>query len=259
MLAKFRAGEFSRVCNTGHLLPFFIRYAARRKYDGIWLDLEHRTMDQREVQLLLNLCYHNDIDCMVRPSTQEAGPLYRYLEEGATGFMMPLVSNADTARRIVRAVKFPPLGNRGLDGASLDGDYGLEVWKPDTTYCKDANRETFIVVQIETLEALENINQIAEVEGIDGLFIGPADLTFRLSIGADSGKKVMSFDDAVKQVANAAKRYDRIWGIATTSLDDLKRYRKMGAQLVPWGGDFALSLMLNQWCEQLDEILAEPV
>jgi 2-keto-3-deoxy-L-rhamnonate aldolase RhmA len=69
VMAKIRAGKFARICALGHYLPFFVRHAAQFRYDGIWLDLEHRAMDQREVQSLLSICYYNDIDAMVRPPT----------------------------------------------------------------------------------------------------------------------------------------------------------------------------------------------
>ena len=114
----------------GHYLPFYIRYAAHFRFDVIWLDLEHRAMSQREVQSILAMCQQHDIDCMVRAPTQGRTRLYRYLEDGATGFMIPFVANADIARHIVEAVKFPPQGNRGLDGAGLDADFGIEAWNP---------------------------------------------------------------------------------------------------------------------------------
>ena len=161
MLSKFRSGNFARVCAMGHVLPFFIRHAAHNNYDGIWLDLEHRAMTERESQYLIELCHYNDIDCMIRPSTREHSKLYRYLEDGATGFLFPLVSDAATARQLVQAVKYPPIGNRGMDGAGLDADYGFDAWKPNPTYNADANNETFVIVQIETIEAVQNIDEIA--------------------------------------------------------------------------------------------------
>ena len=184
VLQKIRTGRGVRICGLGHYLPFFVRYAAHNSYDAIWLDLEHRAMDQREIQGLLAMCHAHDIDCMVRAPTLERTRLYRYLEDGATGLMMPLVSDAGLAREIVEAVKYPPLGNRGLDGAGLDGDFGLDVWHEGSTYVNDANRETFIVLQIETPEALANVDEIAAVDGVDGLFVGPADL------GCDSARLV---------------------------------------------------------------------
>ena len=104
LLEKIRAGRCARICGLGHYLPFFVRYAAHHGYDAIWLDLEHRAMEQREVQSLLALCHACDIDCMLRSPTLERTRLYRYFEDGATGLMMPLVAAAAQASGIVEAV-----------------------------------------------------------------------------------------------------------------------------------------------------------
>ncbi len=253
VLAKLRSGQFARICGMGHFLPFYVRYAAHFNYDGIWLDLEHRTMNDREVQAVIAACYYNDIDCMVRPQTMGRTHLYHYLEDGAAGFMIPFVSTPEAARQVVAAVKFPPLGNRGVDGAGLDADYGIEAWKPDTTYFDDANRETFIVAQIETPEAVQNLDAIAAVPGIDCLFIGPGDLGLRLRA---SGSQ-MTIPDVVERLAAVAREHGVAWGITSGSVEDLTRYRKLGAQIVPWGGDFALMNVLRHCSEELDGVLLE--
>ena len=177
MLEKFRSGRFARVCSMGHFLPFYVRYAAHFKFDGIWFDLEHRNMSDREVQAILAMCHAADIDCMVRPPTLERTKLYRYLEDGASGFLVPLVSTPEMAHDLVQAAKFPPIGNRGMDGAGLDADFGIAAWGKGMDFAGDANRETFILPQIETLEAVANAEAIASIEGIDGLFVGPESIT----------------------------------------------------------------------------------
>ena len=255
VLAKLRAGEFARFCGLGHVLPFYVRYAAHYKYDGIWLDLEHRNMDDREVQNLIALCHLHDIDCMVRPPTRERTRLYRYLEDGAAGFMIPFASDPEVVRHVVNCIKYPPEGNRGLDGAGLDADYGLAHWKPDATYLEDANRETFLVGQVETVEAVENIEEIAEVPGIDVLFIGPGDLGLRLEAGPNPSG--MTLDDAIERVAAAARKNGRAWGITAPSAQDVARFRAMGAQMVPWGSDFFLVKALETCSQELDEVLGQ--
>ncbi|MCY3773623.1 MAG: aldolase/citrate lyase family protein, partial [Gemmatimonadetes bacterium] len=201
VLSKLRSSGFVRMAGLGHYLPFYIRYAAHFRFDGLWFDLEHRAMDSREVQSILAMCQQHDIDCMVRPPTLERTHLYRYLEDGATGFMIPFMSTADIARHVVDCTKFPSLGNRGIDGAGIDGDFGIEVWKEGSTYFEDANRETFIVGQIETVEGLRNVDEIAAVEGIDVVFIGPADLTHRLETDPNVN---WTLDDAISRVSDAA-------------------------------------------------------
>ena len=251
MLQKFRSGGFARVCGLGHYLPFYIRYAANCRYDGIWLDLEHRAMDAREVQAIIMMCYHNDIDCMVRPPTLERTRLYRYLEDGASGFLMPLVSEPQMASDLVQAVKYPPLGNRGMDGAGLDGDFGIGVWRPHSNYNADANHETFLICQIETLQAVANAEEIASIDGIDGLFIGPADLSLRIATQDAGG---LTMEKAIETVAAAVQKHSKLWGITAASVDDIKRFRGMGAQMVPWGGDFSLMNVLKSCSEDLDEV-----
>lgn len=250
-LAKVRAGQSARICAMGHVLPFFVRYAAHFKYDAIWFDLEHRAMDHREVQAILALCHAFDIDCMLRPPTVERNHLYRYMEDGAAGFLIPFVDNADIARHLVTSTKYPPMGNRGIDGAGLDADFGIETWKPGSTYYEDANRETFIVAQIETNEGLKNAEEIAAVPGIDALFIGPSDLGHRLALSGSG----ITLEQAIAQVAEAATRHHKAWGLPSSSPENLKHYKKMGAQLAIWGGDFALMNVLKTCSAQLDEAL----
>jgi 4-hydroxy-2-oxoheptanedioate aldolase len=252
VLAKLRSGRFARIAGAGHFLPFYIRYAARCNYDGIWLDLEHRTMDDREVQAFITHCYYNDIDCMIRPPTLGRTHLYHYLEDGAAGFMVPFVSTPAIARDIVQAVKFAPLGNRGVDGAGLDAGYGVEAWRPNSTYFEDANRENFIVAQIETPEAVENIDAIAATPGIDLVFIGPADMTCRLHASGSA----LTLPEIVERVSAAARAHGKAWGITAGSIEDLARYRSLGAQMVPWGGDFALMGVLQRASTELDGVLA---
>jgi len=250
VLAKLRSGKAARICSMGHYLPFFVRYAAHYGYDGIWLDLEHRAMDDREVQSLLAFCHTFDIDCMLRPPSIERNRLYRYLEDGAAGFLIPFASDKETAQKVVEAAKFPPLGNRGLDGAGLDGDYGIQVWVENSRYTDDANDQTFIVAQIETPEAVSKVDEVAAVPGIDALFVGPGDLGLRLAVSPRPDVK--NLDSAIEQVSAAARRHGKAWGAATGSLETLLRYRRMGAQVIPWGGDFDLRQVLANCSVELD-------
>ena len=201
-------------------------------------------MEQREVQSLLALCHACDIDCMLRSPTLERTRLYRYFEDGATGLMMPLVADAAQARSIVEAVKFPPLGNRGMDGAGLDADFGFDAWREGSSYVEDANRETFVVVQIETAQALAEVEAIAAVEGVDGLFVGPADLGLRLGLEEGAG----DVSDAIARVAA---------GIPQATPELIAQYRGQGAQMLAFGGDFALSQVLADCSADFARALGE--
>ena len=239
-LAKLRAGEAVWICGLGHFIPSFIRQAAHYEFDCIWLDLEHRVMDDREVQSLLAYFHLSDIDCMLRAPTLEKTKLYRYFEDGASGLMIPHVSTAEKARWLAQAVKFPPLGDRGIDGAGLDSEFFL---RGDAGYTERANRETFLVVQIETPEAVRNIDAIAAVEGVDGLFIGPADLALRLK-HEPSGS--MTLEEATAKVAASAVKHGKAWGRPAPTLEHLKTLYDQGARLLAHGGEFmAIKSMLE--------------
>lgn len=233
VLARLRAGKPVRICALGHYVPAFVRLAAANDFDCIWLDQEHRAMDSRELQALLTLFHLADIDCMLRTSTREKPRLYRYLEDGASGFLVPMVNSAAEARQLVDAVKFPPLGGRGLDGTGLDADYGVAGREP---YPEAANRETFLVVQIETPEAVARAQEIAAVEGIDGLFVGPGDLGLRLK---HEPAGLLDMPHAVAQVAAAAAAHGKAWGQPASSAAHLRELLGQGARLVAHGGEYA--------------------
>ena len=164
-LARIANNETVRMCCLGHFVPSFIRLAAHYEYDCVWLDLEHRNISDRDVEALLVHSHLHDIDVMVRTPTREKARLYRYLEDGAAGLMIPHVNTAEQAAGLVNSVKFLPLGDRGLDGAGLDADYFVNGPDGVLQFLEEANNETFLVVQVETPEAIGNVEAIASTPG----------------------------------------------------------------------------------------------
>ncbi|MAR11464.1 MAG: 4-hydroxy-2-oxovalerate aldolase [Blastopirellula sp.] len=225
-----RAGEVIKTCVLGHYIPAYVCHAARAGYDCIWLDLEHRGMTLHQIQALLAFSHLYDIDVMVRPPTLEKTGLYRYLEDGATGIMVPHVSTPEKAQQLVDATKFPPLGDRGIDNAGLDADF--HIHDPDD-YVAWANQETFLTVQIETPQAVANIEAIVSKEGVDLVFVGPGDLGLRLR---QSGE--MTLDQAWEIVADACRKHGKAFGGPTMSPDDLRAKHALGAQLLVNSGEF---------------------
>jgi 2-keto-3-deoxy-L-rhamnonate aldolase RhmA len=247
VLAKLRSGGAVKCCALGHFLPFFVHYAAESGYDCIWLDLEHRAMDQRELQALLQLGVHHDIDIMVRPPQTEATKLYRLLEDGATGLMIPLQNTAADVQDLVNKVKFPPLGNRGIDAAGVDAGFGSFSWHDGEnsmeSYVTQSNRETFLCVQIETRSALANVEQIAQVPGLDIMFLGPGDLGWRLKEEAGNTPDapdhfVGGMPEAVKKVAAAAAAAGCAWGLPVGTQEAAQEKYDQGARFINLGGDF---------------------
>ena len=229
-LARIRDGEIVRTCVLGHYIPAFVCHAAQAGYDCIWLDLEHRLISSREVQALLAFSHLYDIDIMLRPPTLEKTGLYRYLEDGAAGLLIPHVSTAEKAKMLVDAVKFPPVGDRGIDNAGLDADFRMHS---DDDYVAWANRETFLCVQIETPQAIRNVESIAALEGIDMIFVGPGDLGLRLR---QSGE--MTLEQAWESVAAACKKHGIAFGGPAIAPEELQRRKQQGAKLLVASSEF---------------------
>ncbi|MDA0660176.1 MAG: aldolase/citrate lyase family protein [Planctomycetota bacterium] len=230
-LARFRKNQTVRMCCLGHYIPAFIKHAAHFGFDCIWLDMEHRDFGSRDIQAILAYSHLHDIDIMVRPPTLEKTGLYRFLEDGAAGLMIPHVNTAERAKFLVDALKFPPLGDRGLDAAGLDADFALV---PPYEFAEHANAETFLVVQIETHEAVENIEAIAAVPGVDAIFVGPGDLGLRIH----HKPGVMTLDAAFERVAKACKKHGKQWGCPSGTPEVLKQRYAQGGRLLNYGGDF---------------------
>lgn len=225
--------------------------AAAFRYDGIWVDAEHRVWDPGETAAMLALHHLADIDGLWRPANTEKACLYRLLEDGATGLMIPHVSTPQRAQELVQAVRFPPLGDRGLDGTGVDADFGVGGC-PD--YTDHVNRETFLVVQIETPQALDNVEAIAAVPGLNVLFLGPGDLSLRLGCSPAVDDPVML--DAQRRIAAAARQHGLAWGRPVGNAEDARAVIDLGGQLVAFGNDYwAIHQHLGHCAAQLDTIL----
>lgn len=226
-------------------------HAARAGFDAIWLDTEHNTWDRRELQRIIALHHLANIDCIVRTGSRNKSELYHLLENGATGLMAPLVDTPEDAAALVQAVKFPPLGGRGLDGAGLDNDFYL---KGTTNYPAEANQETFLILQIESPLALANVDAIAAIKGVDGLFLGPGDLSLRLNVPMDwNNPEMCAAEDAV---AAAAARHGIAWGRPAGNAEQVARIAAKGARLINHGSDFgAILTMLPAYGKVMREAL----
>jgi len=169
--------------------------------------------------------------------------------------MIPHVSDAEKAQNLVNAVKFPPLGDRGIDGAGLDCGFMVDFQEQENfDYTNLVNQETFLVVQIETPAAVENIDTIASVKGVDALFIGIGDLGLRYKHMENPN----TLDEVDVIISKAAKKYGIHWGRPIRNEEDAKRALELGCQIFPFAGDFELIMDgLRSRAKQLGQIFGE--
>ena len=142
-------------------------------FDCLWIDTEHKPINEETLFNIILGARAGGADCLVRIKKRGYLDYFRPLEDGAAGIMVPHVKSVDEAKEVVRNAKYVPLGRRGIDFAGADSRYMLDNPKENMEF---ANRETFITVQIEDPEALDCIDEIAALDGIDLLFVGHGDL-----------------------------------------------------------------------------------
>jgi len=185
--------------------PYVSELIAGSGYDWVLLDTEHTPSD---VPLMLQQLQAVDSEparrtaAVVRPAWNDPVLIKRYLDIGAQSLLLPFVQNADEARAAVSAIRYAPHGIRGMGGSMRASRFGR-----DTAYIRDAERELCLLVQVETREALERIEEIANVEGIDGVFIGPADLSASMGHpGNPTHPEVRAaIDDAIRRIRACGK------------------------------------------------------
>jgi len=234
VIQKLRAGEVARMINLSRVTdPWLTEVAGRMgQFDVVWLDLEHRTFEPEVIAPMALACRATGMDLLVRVRKADYSSPMQALESGANAIMVPHCRSAAEAAQWVEWCRFPPLGKRGLDGAGADADYGLA---PILEHIAHANRETLLALQIEDREAVECVDEIAAVPGVDLLFVGPGDLS--MSYGVPMHLDHDLLQTAIRRVAAAAADAGKWWGIATGSVTAAQDAVDLGARLITCGSD----------------------
>jgi 4-hydroxy-2-oxoheptanedioate aldolase len=222
---------------TLHLpVPVIYELASLIGIDGIWLDMEHRNFGLETVQsLLMGANAGGESDVIVRTSRHELTLVTRVLECGAQGVIYPRCADAEEARQVVNAVKFSPLGPRGCDGWGRDAPFGTMAIDE---YIRTANEQTLVVIQIESPEAVEQAEAIAQVEGVDVLMFGMGDFSVFAGVpGQVRHEKVLR---ASQRVCEAALSAGKHFGQPVPTMEDAEALINMGGRLVFHNADIVM-------------------
>lgn len=202
-------------------------------FDWLLLDTEHSPNDVPQVYGQLQAMMENDTHPVVRPPWNDMVIVKRYLDMGVQSLLIPTVQNREEAEQAVAYTRYPPNGVRGFASGSRSSRFGRI--KDYHTRCEE---EICVLVQIETNEGLENLDAIATVEGVDGVFIGPGDLSAGLGYLGQPGhpdvRKII--EDAISRIratGNAA-------GILTGDEEQARACLAAGCQFIAVGADAAL-------------------
>lgn len=224
------------MCSCMHLTdPSTYELISLLGWDAIWMDLEHHGYSVQTAQHLMRAARVGGTDIMARPAKWEYMRMARLLESGAHGILYPRCSNADEAREVVRWAKFAPLGERGIDAANPDNPYLLTPLKE---YLQLANDNTWIAIQIEDPAALDQVEKIAAVPGVDIIFLGPGDFSILSGIPGDMTHPKMH--EAIRRIAAAAKAHGKHWGMPSPTPQRAKELLDLGARFICHGADIVL-------------------
>ena len=201
-------------------------------WDAVWLDHEHAGITVQQMEEAARAARGVGLDSFVRLAPTDYASVMRPLEAGAGGIMAAQVKSAKQTAEVVSWAKFQPLGMRGVNGGGVDGRYGtLGI----ADYFPKANAETFIAIQIEHIDAVNDVDQIAAVKEVDVLFVGPADLS--QSMGLPGNWDHPQIWQCLEKVAAAAKQHAIHWAILPPNPAFAKKCVEMGCRMLGIGMD----------------------
>jgi 4-hydroxy-2-oxoheptanedioate aldolase len=205
--------------------PVLVDLAGLAGFDFVLIDAEHGHLGHEEVEHLVRAAEAASVTPLARVPHNAPHEILRMLDLGVQGVMVPQVGTAEQAEAAVRATKFHPRGNRGLGGGRA-ADYGLSGSLAD--YAVRANAETMVIALIEDVKAVDRIDSILEVEGLDVIFIGPSDLA--QSMGQPGRPDHPDVRAAIWRVIERVTAADRVVGINAASGEAARAYRERGVR-----------------------------
>jgi len=250
VLAKFRAGEAVSCFKTNLSDARSVEIAALFGFDCIWTCVEHVGNDWSALEQQIWASKAHDADLMVRVSRGSYSDHVKPLEMDAAGIMVPHVMSLKDARNVVWMTRFHPIGRRPVDSGNADGAF-CNI--PMLDYLRQANEQRFVALQIEDPEPLDDLEAIAELEGVDMLFFGPSD--FSQGIGAPAQFDHPKLIEARRRVAEVCRKNGKMAGTVAMP-SNAKQLVDLGYRFLGLGADV---LGMSQYCQEMMAAFAEAI
>ena len=204
---------------------------ANMDFDWLVVDTEHGPSDYKTLLGHMQACNGTNVAPMVRVADNDLVFFKRALDLGAAGVVVPNIRTAADAEYAVKCTRYPTAGLRGVSSLTKAGRFGNGF----KDYFEQANSQIVTVIQIETREALENIDQIAQVDGVDVLFLGPADLSANL--GIPFSRDCETFKNAYDKFLSTCRKYNKTAGVIYHTPEDITRAIADGFSFIAIGSD----------------------
>lgn len=224
-------------CSLGS--PISTEIVGLAGFDWLLLDSEHAPNDVLTLMPQLMALKDSSSAPVVRPPWNDTVLIKRLLDVGFYNFLIPFVENAEQARRAVAATRYPPQGVRGVSGTQRSNRYGTVP-----NYFAEINDNICVLVQVENRNAVEAIDEICAVDGVDGVFVGPSDLA--AAFGHLGNPNHPEVQQCIAQLFEAVNRAGKAIGILTPVEAEARRYIDMGAHFVAVGLDHLLLRQATQ-------------
>ena len=223
---KYAVGTFLGAAN-----PSIVEIMGYTGLDFVVIDTEHGPYDTMPMSDLIQAAESKGLSPLVRIADVTHREMQRALDNGAEGIIIPCLKSIDDFRKVVDLGKFAPLGNRGFIKGRGSG-FGNEPWASGTLteYMQNSNDKVLLLPQCETKEALDNIEEIVQIEGIDGIFIGPFDLS--ICMGIPGRFDAPEFKAAVDRILRACKQAGKLCMTFTGTPEEAKMYIGKGFDAV---------------------------
>ena len=239
VLEKLRKGEAVWCAKTNLTDPNVIEIMGHLGIHCVWLCMEHGPINFETVHHQVRTAKMGGMDSMVRVAKGSYSDYIRPFEMDATGIMVPHCMSGEEVKTLVHNTRFHPLGRRALDSGNSDGPFCM---RPLEEYLSFANNERFVVAQIEDREAVECMEDLISVDGIDVFFLGPADLSHSYGVPGQFDHPLVQ--DAIDKLAALCKQYGRHWGLpcgpenAARMIDKGARFLAAGSDVVAIAAQF---------------------
>lgn len=234
---RLRAGETVLTAWCTLASPLAAEVIAREGFASVVLDIQHGLWDTASLIAGINALHHASAAAVVRVPLNDFAMVSRALDFGAEAIIAPMINDTSDARAFASAAKFPPRGERSFGPQRA---MALQNRKVATDYLREANEETLTLAMIETPAALNNVNDIAENDGIDALFIGPYDLSTALSAGRAQDFSAPEVERAIDEICAAAKKAGKIPGIYCSNAKHALAMAKRGFRFIAVGSDLGI-------------------
>lgn len=246
--AKLNAGGTIYGCFVRYPNATLIEVMGYQPWDFLVFDGEHGNIESADCENMVRAAELRDITPIVRVPNNQPHIILRYMDTGVQGLHVPWVNSAAEAEQVVRSVKYHPHGIRGLAGIRA-ANYGQAGTFGD--YVQKSNAETLISIHIETIDAVNRLEDIVKVDGLDVIFIGPTDLSH--SLGVPGQPQHPTVQAAIQRIIDIGLKSNVAVGIMVTNAAAAREYRDKGLRYISIGFESVLTPAVKEYLRVVRE------